>query len=133
MNEYRKSLDGMLAVWNERDLTKVRDQLQAVLATNVEFIDPTIVTRGLDEFEANVRSFRKKFPHASVRRTSGVDSHHNLHRYSWAIDVGSKLLVAGYDVAETDQDGKVARVLGFFGPLPGLAPTGTQSGTASDA
>jgi hypothetical protein len=28
--------------------------------------------------------------------------------------------LAGFDVAETAEDGKVCRVLGFFGPVPKL-------------
>lgn len=118
MNDHPKSLDVMLAAWNECDLSQVRALLEQSLAPEVEFIDPTIVTRGLDEFEANVRAFRGKFPRARLRKTSGIDSHHNLHRYTWAIEVGSRLLVAGSDVTETNSEGLVIRVLGFFGPVP---------------
>ena len=57
-------------------------------------------------------------PGATYSRTSGVDAHHNLYRYTWAIHQGSKLLLPGFDVVEADQSGRVARVLGFFGPLP---------------
>jgi hypothetical protein len=118
MAMYPDSLDRMLAVWNERDLTRVRAQLEAALAPEIVFIDPTIVTTGLYEFEANVRAFRTKYAHASLVKTSGIDSHHNLHRYTWAISIGSKLMVAGFDVTETNQEGRIVRVLGFFGPLP---------------
>ncbi len=115
-----ETVDAMLAVWNVRDLSLVRAHLEAVLAHGVEFIDPTIVTRGVDEFEANVCDFRRKYPNAVISRTSGVDSHHDLHRYTWAIHVGSKLVLSGSDVTQTDQSEKVVRVLGFFGPLPAL-------------
>jgi hypothetical protein len=110
----------MLAVWNETDLSRVRARLEAIMVPEVEFIDPTIVTRGLDQFEANVREFRAKYPGGVITQASGFDSHHHLHRYSWAIHVDGKLLVIGHDVTETDEAGKVRRVLGFFGPLPKL-------------
>ncbi|MGL4575152.1 MAG: nuclear transport factor 2 family protein [Burkholderiaceae bacterium] len=121
MSTTPNKLDNMLAMWNERDLSRIRGHLEAALTPDVTFIDPTIETHGLDEFEKNVRDFRTKYPQASIRRASAIDSHHNLHRYSWEITVEGKVFLVGYDVAETVEDGKVCRVLGFFGPLPKLS------------
>lgn len=118
MNTYPASLDRMLEAWNETDPGKVRALLEASLAPDVVFVDPTIVTRGIDEFESNVRAFRSRYPGAVLRKISGVDSHHRLHRYAWDLVIGSQTLVTGFDVTETSADGKVMRVLGFFGPLP---------------
>lgn len=118
MSGYPSSFDHMLAAWNERDISRVRGHLDRAVAADVVFIDPTVETRGIEEFEDNVRDFRAKYPTAVLHRSSGVDSHHNLHRYGWEIVVESKVILVGFDVAETTVDGKVARVLGFFGPLP---------------
>lgn len=108
----------MLEAWNETDPGRVRGHLEAALAADVVFVDPTIETRGIAEFERNVLDFRAKYPDAVLRRASGIDSHHGLHRYSWEIVVASKVILRGFDVAETDAEGLVKRVLGFFGPLP---------------
>jgi len=113
-----ESLDHMLAAWNERDPAKVRAHLDKALALDVEFIDPSIETQGIDEFEANVHEVHARIPGADYSRTSGVDSHHRLHRYSWQISHDGEIVVPGFDVTEVDKDGKVVRVLGFFGPLP---------------
>jgi hypothetical protein len=121
MSQPTNSVDRMLAVWNERDLTRTRGHLEAALTPDVTFIDPTIETHGLGEFEDNVRDFRTKYPQAVIRRASGIDSHHNLHRYGWEISVAGKVFLVGFDVAETAEDGKVCRVLGFFGQLPSLS------------
>jgi hypothetical protein len=118
MKNYPNSFDAMLAAWNETDPGQIRGHLERALLPAVRFVDPSIVTVGIDEFEQNVRGFRAKYPDAVCERTSGVDSHHNLHRYSWAISGGQGLIVAGFDVVETDAAGLVARVDGFFGPLP---------------
>jgi hypothetical protein len=117
---YPESFDHLLAAWNERDQSRIRVHLEHALAPDAEFVDPTIVTRGIDEFESNVREFRTRYPLASAARTSGIDSHHHLHRYSWHIVAEGKVLVQGVDVVETDASNKVRRVLGFFGPLPRL-------------
>ena len=113
-----ESLDHMLAAWNEPDTSKVRAHLDRALGADVEFIDPSIVTRGIDEFEANVRAVHVRIPGAEYVRTSGVDSHHDLYRYTWEIRTHGRVLLQGFDVTEVDDAGYVSRVLGFFGPLP---------------
>ena len=118
MPAYPESFDHMMAAWNERDPSKVRAHLEKALAPDVEFIDPSIVTRGIDEFEANVHEVHQRIPGAEYRRSSGVDRHHDLVRYSWEIRRDGELLLPGFDVAEVDAEDRVRRVLGFFGPLP---------------
>jgi hypothetical protein len=121
MNNPPQCLDLMLAAWNEHDPSLVRGRLEQALAPDVVFVDPTIETWGIDEFEKNVRDFRARYPQALVRRTSGFDSHHRQHRYSWEIAVRSRVILVGFDVTETNAAGKVQKVVGFFGPLPALA------------
>ena len=120
MGDYPQSFDHMLAAWNELDTGKIRAHLDLALAPDVRFIDPSIETHGIDEFEKNVRDFRARLPDARCSRASGIDSHHRLHRYTWEIHRGDELLVAGFDVVEVDGDGRVIRVEGFFGTLPPL-------------
>ncbi len=114
---YPESLDHMLAAWNENDPTKVRGHLERALAADVEFIDPSAHTRGIDEFEANVHEVQASLPGAEYSRTSSVDSHHRLYRYRWQIVRDGELVLPGFDVTEVDDGGKVTRVLGFFGAL----------------
>ena len=118
MSAVPASLEAMLAAWNEAEADKVRAHLDEALAENVRFIDPSIALEGIDAFEANVHEVHKRAPGAVYSRTSGVDSHHGLHRYSWAIHRDGALILAGFDVTETDANGRVTQVLGFFGPLP---------------
>lgn len=117
--DYPESFDHMLAAWNERDPARVRSHLERALAPDVHFVDPSIVTRGLDEFEANVHAVQARIPGADYRRSSAVDGHHGLYRYHWEIRRGDELLLPGFDVTEVDVSGRVLRVLGFFGPMPG--------------
>ena len=115
---YPETFDHMLAAWNEHDLELVRGHLKRALSPDVLFVDPSIVTNGIDEFEANVREFRTRLPDAVCSRASGVDSHHDLYRYAWEIHRGSELLLPGFDVVQADAEGRVLKVEGFFGPLP---------------
>ena len=118
MSEIPDALDGMLRAWNERNPEKIRAHLDAALADDVIFIDPTHSIVGLDAFETMVREFRTQFPDAVCSRASGVDSHHDLHRYNWEIHRDGTLLVPGFDVTQLNERGQVCRVEGFFGPLP---------------
>ena len=72
MPSHPESLDHMLAAWNERDPKRVRAHLDRALSPEVVFIDPSIVTRGIDEFEANVHEVNGRLPGADYQRASGV-------------------------------------------------------------
>ena len=122
MSDYPASFDHMLAAWNEPDPSKVRAHLETALAHNVHFIDPSIDVEGIDGFEANVHEVQGRIPGAAYSRTSGVDAHHGLYRYTWAIHQNGELLLPGFDVVEADASGLIARVLGFFGELPAKEP-----------
>jgi len=47
-----------------------------------------------------------------------VDSQHGFHRYHWAIHQKGNLLLSGFDVTQTDEEGRVICVIGFFGEIP---------------
>ena len=111
------SFDHMLAAWNEPDPAKVRQHLDRALTDDVHFVDPSVDLVGVDAFEANVHHVHEQIPGAVYSRTSDVDEHHRHFRYHWAIHLDGELILAGFDVAVTDADGRVEKVIGFFGPL----------------
>lgn len=120
MSKHPDSLNHMLAAWNELDASKVRAHLDKALSPDVRFVDPSIDVTGIDGFEANVHNVKASIPGAVYSRQSGVDSQHGFHRYHWAIHQNGKLLLEGFDVTQTDEDGKVMCVIGFFGKVPPL-------------
>ena len=111
------SFDHILAAWNEQDPTKVRDHLDKALAPEVHFVDPSIDLVGIEAFEANVHRVHEQLPGAVYSRTSDADGHRGHHRYHWAIHLDGERLLAGFDVTVTDAEGRVEKVIGFFGPL----------------
>ena len=117
MQNHPASFDEMLDAWNEADHSKIRAHLDAALTKDVYFVDPTTEITGIDAVEQLIHDVQGRFPGAVFSRTSQVDSHHHLHRYHWEIHVNNSLLVEGFDVLEV-RDGKVARLLKFFGDLP---------------
>lgn len=118
MTNYPASFDHMLAAWNEADASRVRAHLEQALSPRVRFVDPSIDVTGLDGFAANVHDVQAKLPGAVYSRTSGVDAHHGFYRYHWAIHQHERLIMAGFDVVETQPSGLISCVIGFFGPVP---------------
>ncbi|MEM7706711.1 MAG: hypothetical protein AAF358_14220 [Pseudomonadota bacterium] len=122
MSDYPDSFNHMYAAWNESDPALVRSHLEKALAADVRFVDPTINLTGIDDFEKNVHEVHQKYPGYAYSMASRVDSQHGFHRYHWAIhDNSGKLVLPGFDVVETDADGLVRSVIGFFGELPASA------------
>jgi hypothetical protein len=120
MPEYLKHLNLMLAAWNEPEPTRIRPLLDQALAISIRFVDPSIDLTGIDAFEANIHETHSRLPRAVYSRTSQVDSQHGFHRYHWAIHQKAELIMPGFDVAETDDSGRVVSVIGFFGLLENL-------------
>jgi len=118
MKDYPESLDHMLAAWNEPDSSKVRGHLDRALSPRIRFVDPSIDVTGIPGFEENVHEVKSNIPGAVYSRTSDIDSQQNFHRYHWAIHQDNVLLISGFDVTQTDDEGKVVCVIGFFGDLP---------------
>jgi len=117
MTSYPDALDHMLAAWNEPDAAQVRNHVEKALDPHVRFVDPSIDVIGTNGFEQNVHEVKSKIPGAVYSRTSGVDSQHDFHRYHWAIHQEGQLLLSGFDVTETDEQGKITCVIGFFGDV----------------
>ena len=62
--------------------------------------------------------FEQRCPGARVVRTSGVDAHHHLARFAWHVVLADgTTLPDGLDLAELTPDGRIRRIIGFFGPL----------------
>ena len=113
-----QSMDVMLTAWNEKNPEKIRAHLKQALAPNIIFTDPDNFVEGIDQFEAMVRTFLTNNPTAKCERTSGFNHHHNRYRYNWLVSVNGVPAVPGMDVVEVDDQGRVVRVDGFFGPIP---------------
>ena len=108
------SIDRMFAAWNEPDPVKVRAHLDAALADDVRFVDPTIDLVGIDAFEANVHDVHGQIPGAVYERSQQVQHHHGHYRYPWTIHRDGEVLLTGADVTVVDDAGRVATVIGFF-------------------
>jgi hypothetical protein len=113
------TIDGNLAAYSNPDGATRRTQLEAVWAADGTLIDPPIDGTGIAGIDALMAAVQSQFPGHTFRRTSGVDAHHDVARYSWALVASDgSVSLEGLDVVEVDAEGRLTRILGFIGPLP---------------
>ena len=114
-------IDVMLSAWNSREDARLEQIVAESLAGDFEFCDPPHDITGHAAFIAMVKTFWADNGECRISRTSGIDAHHDRARYSWAIEWPDGRKFEGLDAVQLDAaTGKVRRVDGFFGPLPGL-------------
>ena len=103
--------------------TARRDELVAT-AWNAEgeLLDPPLEGHGRAEISALADVVLTHYAGHSFVRTTAVDSHHGFTRYGWDLtDPDGTVAVSGIDVVQFDEDGKLLRIVGFFGPLEPVA------------
>lgn len=100
-----------------------RDELVAT-AWNAdgELLDPPLEGHGRAEISALADVVLTHYAGHRFVRTTAVDSHHGFARYGWDLTgPDGSVAVSGVDVVQFDDDGKLLRVVGFFGPLEPVA------------
>jgi len=105
--------------WSEPDEAKRRKLLDAAWADDGTYTDPTVHVEGREALLAHIAAFQQQMPGARIRGTSGVDAHHGRLRFTWAMDdANGSVVVEGIDFGEVGADGRLARIVGFFGAPP---------------
>lgn len=124
MNESREIsftalVDAYCNVWCEPDPEVRRLQLALVWSPSATYTDPTVHASNGDELLAHIAKVQARRPGAKVIRTSAIDEHHGCARFSWhVVQADGTALPEGIDFLEVNSEGKIQRIVGFFGPLP---------------
>lgn len=128
MNERSESqaaselIDRYCRVWSEPDAATRRELLSQVWAPDATYTDPTVNACTPDELLAHIAKVLSRRPGAKVVRTSAVDCHHGIARFTWhVVQADGTALPDELDIAELSPDGRrIRRIIGFFGPLSAL-------------
>jgi hypothetical protein len=109
------------AAWNEPDPGTRRRLLDPVWGEGATYTDPTVHLAGVQALVDHITAVQARRPGARIEMTSVLDTHHGLCRFAWhCVLADGTALPEGIDFAELGADGRLARIIGFFGPLKPL-------------
>jgi SnoaL-like domain len=111
------------AAWNTTDRTERERLLARVRAPDGVYSDPEPTNAvGRAALSDAISTFHHSYPGAYFR-CSVPQAHHGAMRVTWVLfrSDGSERL-RGTDFSELTADGRIRRVVGFFGPPPEVRP-----------
>ena len=116
---YVPVIDRYFAALNETDAGKRTELTHDTWTEDGGYFDPLQQAMGHDELVTVPVMAHEQFPGQRFVRTSGIDAHHGLVRFEWALvaEDGTPS-VTGVDVGIVAADGRLNRIAGFFGPAP---------------
>jgi hypothetical protein len=108
-------------VWAERDAVRRRSLMAESMTRDVEILGPGYDFKGYDAVAQEVERMHREHPGVRAAVTSGLDVHHNLVRFAFAVvQFDGSIIKEGEDVLLLAPDGRIRKVLTFFGVLPPL-------------
>jgi hypothetical protein len=118
MHDLNSTVSTYLDGWNERDPARRAHIIETAWSSSGELTDPPLAATGWVAISEMAAALHEQFPDHKFRRLSAVDEHHGQFRFAWEL-VASDGTVAltGLDVGALADDGKLARITGFFGDL----------------
>lgn len=111
-------VDRHLQAYCEPDAARRAALIAQSWTTDGQLVDPPFDGAGHDGIAAMAEVVLTHYPAHTFRRTTVVDAHHTFARYGWALEApDGTVAVTGTDVVELAADGRLQRVVGFFGDL----------------
>ena len=114
-------VNAYVGAWNAGDADARRELLERAWSNDGVYSDPSAEVHGRDALIAHIGEFANnpEMKGFSLARISGVDVHHNVLRFDWALkDAADKTVIAGVDFGVLADDGRFESITGFFGPMP---------------
>jgi hypothetical protein len=111
-------IDVYCSAWCEPDSARRAAIIHEIWDEEGTYTDPTAHVVGRDQLNDHIGGVLAHYVGGRVVRTSVIDAHHNVVRFTWKMVLpDGKSLPEGVDFGEVTSEGKVRRIVGFFGPL----------------
>lgn len=109
--------------WSTADRAAREKLLAQVWTPDGIYTDPEpTVARGRMALSDEIAAFLHKYP-GSHFRCSAPQVHHQTMRFAWVLlRADGTQWTQGMDFGELAAEGRIRRIVGFFGPLPAVAP-----------
>jgi hypothetical protein len=112
-------LQAYAAIWTEADAGRRQALMAQSLAPDAVVIGPGYLFQGYQAISQEVERFMSQDPGARPVLTSGIAHHHRWARFAIAmLDASGRQVLEGEDIIEFGADGRIVRVITFWGALP---------------
>ncbi len=115
-----QSLQTYFQAWNEPVAEKRDALLKDCWADNAEYTDPGTHAKGRAALSMEIGKFlgNEKLKGFSIVQASNIDLHHRVFRFQWEMrDPNGNTVTPGMDYGEYDDQGRITKIVGFFGPF----------------
>lgn len=113
-----ETIESYVDAWSERDPARRSALLAAAFGEAGTYTDPRAAVSGRAALDRHIAGFlTERFPGATMELRSRVDGYGNVARFAWAVVQERTAVVEGIDFVQLGDDGRIASVTGFFGPL----------------
>jgi SnoaL-like protein len=122
MTTYDELAQRYIDTWNETDPSARRTAVDRLYTEDARYVDPLAVADGRDAIASMIGAVQEQFRGFTFRLAGPVDGHHNQARFGWELGSdGSPAPIVGFDVAVSDDAGRIQSVLGFLDKVPATA------------
>ena len=120
-NAITNVLTQYMAAWNEPEVTVRQALLEQCWNDDGVYVDPMVSLAGRDALSRHIATVQAARPGARLEFMSGIDVHHNLVRFLWRlVRADGTCGDTSIDFGEVGPDGRLVKIIGFFGPPPSL-------------
>ena len=120
-SSFFRPLKPYLDAFVERDVARRLALLEQSLTPGAEIRGPTRVFAGYAEISEKIDGFQKNWPDCRLALASGILCFSNAGHFAMAIvSADGSTLASGHSVVELAADGRINRVLAFWGPPPAI-------------
>jgi hypothetical protein len=110
-----------MAAWNEPEAARRQALLEQCWSDGGVYLDPKTSLAGRDELISHIAAIQAARPGARLAFMSGIDVHHNMVRFLWRlVRADGSVGDISIDFGEVGADGRLVKIVGFFGPPPAL-------------
>jgi hypothetical protein len=111
-------IEAYAAAWHEHDVDARRALLESAWADDGVYCDPLATVEGREALIAHIGGFHAQQPGTRIETTSRVDEHDGHVRFAFrVIDAQGAVVFEGMDYGRLGSDGRLERIVGFFGAL----------------
>jgi hypothetical protein len=103
------------AAWVETDPQRRLALLEAAWAADAVYCDPLASVTGRQALDAHIAGTQDSLGGGRIEVVSEPVRHHDSAFFRWAaLDAAGSPVLTGWDVVQLDDDGRIARLTGFF-------------------